>query len=631
MSKTIAIRFTTQPALQFAVRLAARLEFLAIGILSVAAIAANIGCHQLNEVSSAVQNAFQTDADSTALRPLSQSEALADYDAMIESIHSLYGPLEYKERRFGYKFDNEVASLRHALLTATTEDEKLGTFYETLRLLQDGHVSMQTPFKSTKRIAIFAVPVGTSFYVDFVNPNLAVHGITRGDELVAIDGQTPEDLLKIALKYSWSGNDESDRHMAYLLFSRPGYMTALQPTSATANIELKKANGDRLLARIPWTIASSFTDARLRPMVKRSPLPAETLAQLGGTQVFSETAGNLNDARTATADGDASIRDLGAETPYYWSKKIQSTFGATRVTPDIERAKMYYSAWLADLSLGEVQHAPQPPVPDKFPEIFAALYRYNSKTVFMIRQPGYMADDFVANLAVYSALIEQYQPIADVLVIDQTHNPGGSVVYVDTFARLFAPKGLNGFVQFLNNDRKWIAGLLSWLAGLDVAAIATSPTAQYIRTTIAGMEQDQEAGLRLSREPFSFGITPLQRAAPITWNKPILVAIDELCASGGDAFPKLMQSNKLAKIFGRRTAGMGGSVELAIELPYSRSSIRLTRGLFTAYNPNGQYSDADMVENNGVQPEIPYVHTVDDFREGYPGYFKALSEAAVAL
>ncbi|MBK7892491.1 MAG: hypothetical protein IPJ84_17085 [Bdellovibrionales bacterium] len=587
-------------------------------------IASNIGCERLTN---AVGGALTTSTDSEALRPLTQAEALADYDTMIESIHSLYGPLEYKERRFGYKFDTEAARIRQELSLAKTEDEKLGKFYETLRLLQDGHVSMQTPFRTDKRISIVAVPVGTSFYVDFINPNLAAHGIERGDEIIAIDGQTPEDLLKIVLKYSWWGNAESDRHMAYMLFSRPSYMAALQPPSAIAKIEVKKANGDRTLARIPWIVSSPFTKTQLRPMVAS----LGSLAQIQGAQIFSEKAGALNEARAAATDGDTSLVDMGAVKPYYWSRRIQNTFGATRVTPDLERAKFYYAAWTRDVSLGEDRAVNPLKIPDEFPEVFAALYRYNGKTVFMMRQPGYMADDIVANLAVYSALIEQYQPIADVLVIDQTHNPGGSVWYVDSFARLFAPKGLNGFVQFLNNDRKWISSLLSWIGSLDPATLATSPTAQYIRTTIAGIETDQEAGLRLTREPFAFGPTPIQRAAPITWNKPILVTIDELCASGGDAFPKLMQSNKLATIFGRRTAGMGGSVEPVVELPYSRSKVNLTRGLFTAYKPDGQYSDADMVENNGVQPDLSYSHTVDDFRAGYPAYFKALSEAATAL
>lgn len=603
------------------VRLSTRV-FIAVSGLFL--IAFSIGCDRL---SSALDSALTTPTDSESLRPLSQAEALADYDTMIESIHSLYGPLEYKERRFGYKFDTEVARIRQELSLAKTEDEKLGKFYETLRLLQDGHVSMQTPFRTDKRISIVAVPVGTSFYVDFINPNLAAHGIERGDEIIAIDGQTPEDLLKIVLKYSWWGNAESDRHMAYMLFSRPSYMAALQPPSAIATIEVKKANGDRAMARIPWIVSSPLTKAQLRPMVTA----AESLSQIEGAQIFSEKAGALNEARTAAAtDGDGSLLDMGAVKPYYWSRRIQNMFGATRVTPDIERAKFYYAAWMRDVTLGEGT-AVSPKIPDEFPEVFAALYRYNGKTVFMMRQPGYIADDIVANLAVYSALIEQYQPIADVLVIDQTHNPGGSVWYVDSFARLFAPKGLNGFVQFLNNDRKWISSLLNWIGSLDPATLVTSPTAQYIRTTIAGIENDQEAGLRLTREPFAFGPSPIQRAAPITWSKPILVAIDELCASGGDAFPKLMQSNKLATIFGRRTAGMGGSVEPVVELPYSRSKVNLTRGLFTAYKPSGQYSDADMVENNGVQPDVPYVHTVDDFRAGYPAYFKALSEAATAL
>ncbi len=42
--------------------------------------------------------------------------------------------------------------------------------------------------------------------------------------------------------------------------------------------------------------------------------------------------------------------------------------------------------------------------------------------------------------------------------------------------------------------------------------------------------------------------------------------------------------------------------------------------------PNGQY-----VENNGIKPDVAYSVTEDDFMNGYRGYVKAFTVAALQL
>jgi C-terminal processing protease CtpA/Prc len=97
------------------------------------------------------------------------------------------------------------------------------------------------------------------------------------------------------------------------------------------------------------------------------------------------------------------------------------------------------------------------------------------------------------------------------------------------------------------------------------------------------------------------------------YTKPIVVLIDEVSGSGGDAFPSLMQGIGRAKLLGSTTMGLGGHV---IELPplyYSQVQPRMTRSLF--YRPDGV-----PVENNGAVPDYAYVPTRDDFMYGYKLY-----------
>ena len=579
---------------------------------------------------------------SEAIRPLSQAEATADYDSMVAAIQSLYGPLEYKERRFGYKFESEAASIRSKLATAKTDNDKFSVYLELLRKLEDGHVSLSMPIRERFEIPAIVMAVEGKFVFSTVNPSLAPYGLAKGDELLSVDGVTPEDALKTILKYTWFANAESDRHMIFYFLFRPSYIPELVPTQEFAQIEFAKPDGRKVMARIAWKKTSPQQRTELVPRSDASDENTDDEANshlaekfLGKKALTSATLKERLQAVQAaemTSDSTSdstSVGDMGGDGPWYWSPKLKKKFAVTMVTPERERVQSFFNLWERELDV--FSPAPSKPgkIPDTLPNLWAALYRHNGKTVLMLRQPHYSPDDFTVNLAMYSALIEQYQPIADTLIIDQTHNPGGIATYTESFAQLFAPKGLNGFVQFLNTDRLWFTRLINFWTGLD-AVTASTVTGSRILSLAKGLERDSEAGLRLTRNPFSFSLREVLPPAPggAVWTKPVLVLIDELCGSGGDSFPMLVKANGLGKLFGNRTSGLGGSVEKVLDLPFSRSSLSLTRGLFTAFKADGQYADSDFVENNGVTPDVSYQHTVKDFRDGFEAYFKAVSDEA---
>jgi hypothetical protein len=589
---------------------------------------------------SATPSVLALEKDSHAARPLSNHQIEADFDAMVEAIQSLYGPLEYKERRFGYRFAAEAQRIRAQIASSTTEEEKLARFYELLRLLRDGHVGLVQPLAESLQIPIQVIPVEQGFYINAVHPDLARFGIERGDELISVDGKSPEDLLKIILKYSWYGNDISDRHLAYAIFYRAAHLVEMRPTQPFAQIEFKKASGETRLARIAWRRAGLKSSAGLKPVAESESL---IFSQAPRVNLYSDSLAHLvefrneiKQAQLETSSGPSSgpqnsIFSMGSTVPHWYSSKLAAGVGFTKVSADPALLAKYYALWV-DLAV-VASGAPAPIVtPTTWPIVFAGLYKYNGKTVLLMRQPSYSADDFIAHLSVYSALIEQFQPIADVLVLDQTENPGGSVLYVDWFSRLFAPKGMNAWVQFNSADRQWLSSWLRWLSSLPATELST-PFAQQIRAYAASLDRDNEDGLRLAREPINFLLVNQQSPAPGVgvWKKPFLITVDELCGSGGDAFPMLVKQNGLGKIFGRQTAGLGGSVEPVIVLPHSRAQLRLTRGLFTTFRPDGQYPDSVFVENNGVTPDFEHILTVKDFREGYKGYFEAFSKAATEL
>jgi C-terminal processing protease CtpA/Prc len=99
----------------------------------------------------------------------------------------------------------------------------------------------------------------------------------------------------------------------------------------------------------------------------------------------------------------------------------------------------------------------------------------------------------------------------------------------------------------------------------------------------------------------------------IRYTKPILMLVDEMSGSGGDAFPAMLQGMQRAKLMGVRTMGAGGHVQAAPGLNYSSNRLNLTKSLF--YRPDGV-----AVENNGAVPDIAYQPTRDDFLYKYKNY-----------
>jgi C-terminal processing protease CtpA/Prc len=109
----------------------------------------------------------------------------------------------------------------------------------------------------------------------------------------------------------------------------------------------------------------------------------------------------------------------------------------------------------------------------------------------------------------------------------------------------------------------------------------------------------------------------------IHYTKPIIVLIDEMSGSGGDAFPAMMQG--LGKLtLGTRTMGAGGHVTAMPNLDISANKVNITKSLF--FRPDGE-----PVENNSAVANIAYQPTRDDFLYEYRNYQKRYLEELAKL
>jgi len=360
----------------------------------------------------------------------------------------------------------------------------------------------------------------------------------------------------------------------------------------------KNDSGEIRIEDIPWQLTKYNKDLDL--------LLPKTTAGIDLSVPFARELNAISD--------NSHIKQMGDVKPIFLSEAVLDKFKFIKVSSSEEVRKKF------DMAANEN------------PPIYAALYRYKNKNILLVRQATYSPSDFSSEvyLKAYMALLSEFEDVADVLVLDQTHNPGGN--YCSEFYNIFAHDGDVQGVELLHADRKWINDLkVNYILKNPKPKVWEALTLEAWGVIV---EQAYDTGHQLS-EPiplFSgsfFANRPDKNS--YRWSKPILLLIDELAGSCGDMFPMLVKANHRAKIFGQRTMGLGGNVENVGILNNSRIHVSMTRGLFYPYNPTRGPLESEFIENNGVTPDTLYTHTIEDFRAGFINYVKSFSDQAAAL
>ncbi len=555
-------------------------------------------------VMSTLANCVQRTAESTVqLRQLNANEKKEDLDQLVSMVEAFYGPLKFKEDRFKLNLASLKKSAELDLKKSKTDNDVYAVYAKFLSHFRDGHINFSLPPQANE-VMRNVIPI----VLAEVEGKALIAGLTSfpeakdlqvGDEILSIDGMQPiKDIVPIAKKYYSFGNDESDKQLVFRSFIRDTYVRELEPKAPTARIKVKQKNQKVLDLEIPWQKTTGFGSI--------SKQKTSTIERL--TSGFEMA--NSSEIKEFTK---ASVNEMGASKPFFINQKNLDQFSMKKIQPKKESLQKFGGPNASSA------------------DVFAATYPWKGKTIFLIRQASYSVDDHSDFISTYKALLHENKDSADVLIVDQTNNPGGSSDYLESFFKLFAKPNSNYFVQKNRADRKWINSFLE---------IATE-LSQGSQPDLARIAQAKENGKRMEESndkkqhlgPFmNFEAKPstIHPHSDVSWTKPILVLTNELAGSCGDIFPMLMKENKRAKIFGNRTMGLGGNVEEVGTLNFSGAKIRLTRGLFAMFKPQGNYVESDFVENNGIIPDIPRKITFSDWNSEFKDYINDFSDAALA-
>ena len=89
---------------------------------------------------------------------MTSDEARADFHEVVQYFRTLYGPLEYKQRRLGFTLDQWAAEIEGKLQAVKSDDETFGLFAQFISKFQDGHVSIGFTVNSTQT-STYSVPI----------------------------------------------------------------------------------------------------------------------------------------------------------------------------------------------------------------------------------------------------------------------------------------------------------------------------------------------------------------------------------------------------------------------------------------------------------------------------------------
>ena len=503
-----------------------------------------------------------------------------------------YGPYEWK--RDALKVDLLDIGPWLDKISATKNDLD---FYEVMvsyvASFNDAHDYYQLPSNFTARL---------NFGVDIYDGKLLVDTINRsrlptvefpflfGYELVSIDGQDAEKILDSLLQYSIAANPRSTRRFAanYLTIRPQSLMPHAADVPEISSVVFRRPDGNLETYRIPWG---------------KSGLP---LTNLGSYT----TPGAITNTRLRTADDEPEavappeyMRPLLGLWNCHIPDRAVNGFGS--------QFPVFVNAMPASFTLRLGRLAS-----DVF---YSGTFTAGPYTIGFIRIPNYSPANEAAALTAFQKEIAFFEKNTDGLIVDEMRNPGGSVSYMNRILSQLMPATWRSIAFEVRATSRWV-----WTFSSDYE----SAKAQGAPKEIVGQLQTiRDAMVSANREnrgrtvPIPIDDTVIDRGPAtddkgnvIAYDKPIMVLVDELSGSGGDAFAATIQDNARGPLLGWRTMGAGGNVLPWTGGSYSLGSLTVTQSLMNRKTPivTSDYPTAPYVENIGVRPDIPVDYMTRD-------------------
>ncbi len=537
----------------------------------------------------------------TSVAALNAEQRLADFNQLVTIFQRNYGPLRWKQESIGLDFNKHVAEYKSRIASARSDAEFYNLLSRFTAGFKDGHITAIVP--STQRSNL-------GFTVDLIEGRVLIETVDRlrlpealfpfkkGDQLISLNGQLVDQVIADIVALSDTGHGPSALRIAAsgIPSRRQDRGFAIPKGVATVSV-LPKGADQAITVTATWY-------------------------QTGAPIIELDDLERLSDDDSDAVPTAASGRELLAQL------KKMPEFNSVL---SLARIEELHQIGVTDIGSPKSMFK----LPDNAKDIpglpvTAAIYEVAGKKIGVLRIHSYMDDGLLEVLARALKIMENE---TDVLVLDQTNNPGGSVALVPDIVGLFAEKTYKDMDFKIRPSLTWVkkfADINVKIAALlkadpnDFAGNALKARFEYLESEI----KDSITQKRFLTRPLNLNLTGsygvIQPNSVVRYTKPVLLLINEFDFSGGDAFPAIMKDNGRVTLFGTQTSGAGGNVAEHGPLTNSFFKLQLTESLMV--RPNGQY-----MENRGAVPDIKYEITEDDFMNDYRGYVKAFTVEALRL
>jgi len=498
---------------------------------------------------------------------LSVDQRLQDFATLSTVIEKGYAPLHHKQQNKKVNLEQHKADFTNRIRNSKSTAEFYYLLIQYIAGFHDSHFggalnNSYAKFAPLVTDLIEGKVLVTGIINQIMPPGLPVE---VGDEILTIDGRPVQEVVKDMTQYYGEGYEYTERAIGtWVLFGRRAARIPA-PKEKVSVITSKSWKTDKVSEySIPWFEMGQT-------------LPDESLHAL--RQARSQSS--ANDFDNFSYD----ISNLGL------------------VGPRAERTYMCSDTTRVAKPNGAVEIMNEP---------FVAYYYPTAEgNVGYLRIGHYSpqgkdgSEEFELRFKQYEYAIQKLEENTVGLVIDQQHNCGGSVGYLENMLGLFMDKPFPPTQFTLRADKEMVLGFQEWVSG-----VGDSTMEKEWLTTVADSLMNAWKNDEWFAPRQSISGRNLLYPNGLRYSKPIIVLIDHLSASGGDAFPAMLQGLGRAKLLGTRTMGAGGHVERQSPLPYSRLGFSMTRSMF--YRPSGV-----PIEDNGAEPDIAYDITREDLLRQY--------------
>ncbi|OQW46426.1 MAG: hypothetical protein A4S09_05500 [Proteobacteria bacterium SG_bin7] len=502
---------------------------------------------------------------------LSENQKLSDLNQLVYTMESGYGPLKYKATK-----GMDIATLKAKYAEKAKSTKSNAEFYYLIKQFisefHDSHFRAAIPSDVVAEIPVMTDLVEGKILIDTIDRNELAEKdfpFSKGDEVVTINGKSAPEYLKEMASYLGSGYQLTElRRAAQTVFFRPAAAVPV-PNEKTLKVTIRRGLTSSIeAAELTWKVKGNPLDEKFPFIGTRFSRPFWDLS------IPNDFAGSTRAEKSYKCSGNTRIA-----VPQNAIKIIEEPFVA-----------YYHPTPIGNVGYLRIPH-----------------YYWRKEGSSDLENKDYEEKVF----SQYEYAIKKLEENTVGLIIDQDHNCGGSVFWLEKLASLFMDKPFKPLQFRFLASKSQLLEIMTW----EKEVAKNSLEAEAFKEVLDLVKTDWQNGEFLTTKQTSFRGSQYVNPSYTHYTKPIVMLIDEMSGSGGDAFPSMMKGFGRAKLVGTRTIGAGGHVVPAPALNYSGITVEMTKSLF--YRPDGVE-----VENNGAVPDFAYSPTREDFMYEYRNYQK---------